>query len=304
MGLAVKHASMKAAALLAAAVLWSACGSGEIGAGGGPLGTPDGDPRAANPLGGNPGYEPDGGAQLGRPWAENTGARNPGALNPSESLTVTTDGAVLKDLDISGGITINANDVTIGNFRIDATGRSYGINIVDGHSGILIEDGEITGFGSAGILGVGYTGTRLHVHTSGGDAFKIQGVGGPTILEDSFVEKFGLVDGVDHSDAVQSNDSTLTTSNVTIRRNNFYMPAGIGYYPNANFMLQQALSNWVIEENWLNGGTYTVYCYDYTTQVTVRNNFFGRDALFGLNAPQRPCKEWVGNVWEDTGKPL
>ncbi len=247
---------------------------------------------------------PGAGDPTDRPWEHNTGPSNPGALTPSGSLMITTDGAVYENLDVNGDIWIDADNVTIRNFRINAGGASYGMKVFDGHSGVVIEDGEITGFGSAGILGVGYTASRLHVHTSGGDAFKIQGVGGPTVLQTSFVEKFGLVNGVDHSDAVQSNDSTLTTSNVTIRRNNFYMPNGIGYYPNANFMLQQALSNWVIEENWLDGGTYTVYCYDYTTQVTVRNNFFGRSSLYGLNAPQRPCKSWTGNVWEDTGDPI
>jgi hypothetical protein len=217
---------------------------------------------------------------------------------------ITTDGAVYENLNVNGDIYIDADNVTIRNFRINAAGGSYAIKVFDGHRGVVIEDGEITGFRSAGILGVGYTASRLHVHTSGGDAFKIQGTGGPTVLQDSFVEKFGLVDGVDHSDAVQSNDSTLTTSNVTIRRNNFYMPYGIGYYPNANFMLQQSLSNWVIENNWLVGGTYTVYCYDYTTQVTVRNNYFGDGALYGPKAPQRPCKQWSGNTWEDTGAPV
>ena len=239
-----------------------------------------------------------------RPWADNTGPTNPAALVSSGSKMITTDGAVYENLNVNGDIYIDADNVTIRNFRINAAGGSYAIKVFDGHRGVVIEDGEITGFRSAGILGVGYTASRLHVHTSGGDAFKIQGTGGPTVLQDSFVEKFGLVDGVDHSDAVQSNDSTLTTSNVTIRRNNFYMPYGIGYYPNANFMLQQSLSNWVIENNWLVGGTYTVYCYDYTTQVTVRNNYFGDGALYGPRAPQRPCKQWSGNTWEDTGAPV
>ena len=161
---------------------------------------------------------PGAGDPTDRPWEhKNTGPSNPGALSPSGSLMITTDGAVYENLDVNGDIYIDADNVTIRNFRIRAGGASYGMKVFDGHSGVVIEDGEITGFGSAGILGVGYTASRLHVHTSGGDAFKIQGVGGPTVLQTSFVEKFGLVNGVDHSDAVQSNDSTLTTSNVTIR---------------------------------------------------------------------------------------
>ena len=65
-------------------------------------------------------------------------------------------------------------------------------------------------------------------------------------------------------------------------------------------MLQLSISNFVIENNWLNGGNYTIYCQ--SGGIRVRNNIFGRSYLFGL--VDGNCAEWSGTVWEDTGNPI
>ena len=59
----------------------------------------------------------------------------------------------------------------------------------------------------------------------------------------------------------------------------------------------------MIEENWLNGGGWTVYCADDSPAgVYVRNNMFGHDAKFGPASGN--CAEWSGNTWSDTGGPI
>ncbi len=295
-------------ALIVVVVLAGACGSGEIGAGDRAYESPGA--RSGQPATGADGgidaeviVPPPGDEDSSdRPWAHNTGPSDPGALEPSGSLIITTDGAALENLEITGVIQIEADNVTIRNFRINAT-ASYGIDIASGHDGILLEDGEIYGMDSAAILGAGFTARRLHIHDSEGDGLKVGGSGGPTLVEYSFIEKLGRkVDS--HADGNQ----TRGGSNITFRYNNIYMPVsgtpeypGSPYKSNATFMLQLNISNFVIENNWLTGGNYTIYCPD-NGGVSVRNNRFGRDYRFGpINGP---CDEKVGNVWDDTGDPI
>ena len=85
-----------------------------------------------------------------RPWAHNTGPTNVGALVPSGSITISTNGAVVENLDVTGQITVTADNVTIRNFRVDASASPwYGIH--NKGSNLLIEDGEIFGARSAGV---------------------------------------------------------------------------------------------------------------------------------------------------------
>ena len=81
---------------------------------------------------------------------------------------------------------------------------------------------------------------------------------------------------------------------------------GAPYKSNATFILQLSISNFVIENNWLTGGNYTIYC---SSGASVRNNIFGRENGGWPDKEERrirsgECGQWSGNVWEDTGKPL
>jgi hypothetical protein len=214
-------------------------------------------------------------------------------------VTITTDGAVVENLDVTGTVTIDADNVTIRNFRIQAS--IYGIKIFDGHSGIVIEDGEIYDMQSAAILGVGFTGRRLYIHDSDQDGIKTQGSGGPTLVEYSFIEKLGKAVGA-HADAMQMRSG----SGATFRYNNFYIPTsgspnypGSPYKSNATFLFQLTAGNITVENNWLTGGNYTIYCLQDGGKAYVRNNIFGRDYRYGIRSGS--CSEWTNNRWEDTG---
>ncbi len=245
---------------------------------------------------------PGGGGQSERPLAHNTGPS--GTLNPWSygSKTLTTDGATYENFR-GGAVKIDADNVTLRNFAI--SGGLYGIKIESGHSGIVIEDGEISNTGT-GILGVGYTGRRLYIHDQQHDGTKVQGSGGPTLVEYSFMEKMGMADG-SHADGNQ----TQSGSNITFRYNNIWLPAvgpnypGGPYKSNAAFMNSGTITNFVIENNWLNGGNNTIYCQQGGTNVSgisVRNNRFGRDYRYGTISGT--CDVNTGNVWDDTGGPI
>jgi hypothetical protein len=324
----MQHRVLKHAALLAAVVLGSACGPGEIGAGGHRSDTSNGDARTASPVGAddeNPDYGPDAGVsndvrasvpppgkedKSARPWAHNTGPVNPGALVPSGDLSITTDGAVYENLDISGYVHIDASNVTIRNFRIDGSfSEIYGINIAPGNSGIVFEDGEIFNTGN-GIRGLGYTARRLYIHDNTSDAFRPEGVAGsgPTLVEYCFVEKMGLSADA-HADALQVSGVSAGSYDVTLQYNNLYMPApgspghpGDASKASSVIFLARTVSNYVIQNNWLDGGGYTIYCGPATSDVLWRNNIFGTNYQFA--AVTGICQNWSGNVWESTGDPV
>jgi hypothetical protein len=235
----------------------------------------------------------------GRPTAANTGPS--GTLSPyAGPSTITQDGAIYENFT-SSGIKIDADNVTLRNFRITGTSW-YGVDIEAGHSGILIEDGEITGTMSAGVHGVGFTARRLHIHDTDSDAMKPQGRGGPTLIESCFIERLGW--DSTKPDGIQIDQPT---DGVTFRYNNIWMPIpgssswpGSPYASNAAAIHGNTLSNIVYESNWLNGGQFTVYCS--VGGISVRNNRFGRDYNYGVQ--KGSCDQWSGNVWDDTGAPV
>jgi hypothetical protein len=233
------------------------------------------------------------GAVVGeKPGPGNTGPSNPSLLQPRSGMTITQAGAIIENVDITGTVDIRASNVTLRNFRINTNGGFYGIKATSGATGILLEDGEVFNAQSSNIYGGGFTARRLNVHDSGGDGFKATG---NVVVEDSWIHHLGKSDGA-HADGNQSRKG----DNFIFRRNNCDMPTTdpAPYKTNACFMLQEAdgpLTRFLIEDNWLNGGNFTIYC---AGDTTVRNNRFGRNYRYGV---KNGCSNWSGNVWEDTG---
>lgn len=193
-----------------------------------------------------------------------------------------------------------ATDVTISDFRIDASGQDYGINLfsnnVEGGTNI-IEDGEILHSDSAGIAGKNFTARRLFLHNHVKDATKLYQ---DTTLESSFITSCGLpAFAVDpHADGVQMVKGT----NVTIKGNNFDMPYYYGdvtsplssIKPNSPFICDSSqgfLSAIDISGNWINGGTYSINIKDADASgdpsgIIIRDNRFGDEYDNGSLHPQ------------------
>ena len=244
-----------------------------------------------------------------RPWLDNTGPKDVEALESSGPITLSSPG-VYENLDVNGDIYITSSEVTVRNFRVDASGIQRGISIESGLSNIVLEDGEIFGMTSIGIYGLGYTARRLHIHDSGGDALRPEGAqgSGPTLVEYSFIERMGLSPSA-HADGLQVSNVSDGSYDVTLQYNNIHMPApGTPGHPgdtskaSAVIFVERPVNNYVIQNNWLNGGGYTVYCGNNTGDVLWRDNRFGNDFSYGPVTGE--CQNWTGNVWEDTGEPL
>jgi hypothetical protein len=129
--------------------------------------------------------------KIKKPGLNNTGPYNESLLEASGSITVREEGAVIENVDITERIKIEANNVTIRNFKINAVGTSYGIIANLGYTGLQVEDGEIFNMNSAAILGTGFTVLRLNIHDSGGDGIKAQGGTEPTFVAYSWIHHLG-----------------------------------------------------------------------------------------------------------------
>ncbi len=243
-----------------------------------------------------------------RPGPQNTGPSDPSILQSVGGLTITQDGTVLENVFVHGSIFIEANNVTIRNFKVDSGMAPYGIRATGGHSGIVIEDGELINVNSAHIYGGGFEARRLNLHESGGDGFKCTN---DVIVEECWVHHLGTNPGA-HSDCNQ----TRAGNNFIFRRNFMDLPIDIGapYKQNAAFIMQTGdgpIDNILIEDNWLDGGNFTVYIenklppagssrpnYGDPTNARLINNRFGRNFRYGtLNSTGYVYVS--GNRWDD-----
>ena len=305
--------------------------AGEVTGDGSATPDPSGSPRTASSDGSTAGVEPttvsepaaaSGSASGSEPTAEAepTAASEPGRefpgetttgpdpgieLEPSESIEVSEDGAVVENLHITGGIVVTANDVTIRNVLIDARQR-YGIQIDPETSGTVIEEVRIVGGLAEGACNIGIVYGHFEarrVDISGcSDGIR---AGSNTLLEDSWIHDMrDLPD--DHSDGVQA----IGGVNIVLRGNNIQMDRGMTSAMILHGHLGGDLRDVVVEGNLLSGGGYSLNIKERTSSVAdvvVRDNVWVRDSYnFGPqqgDAMADPViTTWEGNVFDD-GEP-
>lgn len=237
-----------------------------------------------------------------KPGPHNTGPIDDSGLTPMTNSEVEAEmqagRTLFEGVYITGTVTVRADNVTFRNFVLDAGGGHYAIRNCYAsdpcHVGVVAEDGELFNFRSAAILASNYRATRLNVHESQGDAFKV--LGDNVTIEASWFHHLGRSEGA-HADGVQSQSDGAT--NVIIRGNHcdIPVPPPTGYKSNACWL--GGVGDALIEGNWLNGGNYTVYC---NGGVDLIDNRFGREYRYGTVTGA--CRTNTGNVWDDTGEPL
>ncbi len=242
---------------------------------------------------------------LGSPFpaqAFNTGVPPGTVLRPSGPLVVTEDAAVIDGLDVEGCLQVRAHRVTIRRTRIRCPSW-YGIRVHGDFRGTIIEDVEIDGLGSThsiGVSGGDLTLRRANIHNIG-DGVR---VGSNSLYEGNFIHDLAIGNG-SHNDGMQVTGTTIratirgnTINHVRRQTSAIIVKADLG-----------PIRDILIEGNWLNGGSYTLYAYStpahVTEGITVRNNRFGRDHIYGPVATKNPRRLfWEGNVWDDTDQPV
>lgn len=273
------------------------------------------------------------------PGAATTGVPAGTALTPAGGITVTTSGAVIDSLDISGCVDIRADNVTIKNTRI--RGGSCGflqVRIESGFSGALIEDTEIDGQGSPGghddgsAIGFsGFTALRVNLHNN------VNGValGGPfpVVIKDSWIHDLTRTANSHNQDILSNGD----TAGITITHNRLDNQVnGVGTID--LFGDVAPIQNVTVDNNLLNGGGFTLYggcdpqktygnqCHNIALTSNrfmrkpepgafypiggfhgVLTSFNGKDVAVGGDDPLYRAAHnlrWSGNVWDDTSTPI
>ena len=233
----------------------------------------------------------------GRPGPGTAGVPPGTALRPSGPLVVTRAGATVEGLDIDGPLEIRAARVTVRRCRVRC-GPYWGVRIVDGNQGTVLEESEIapvTPGGQDGIRGeAAFTARRLDIHGTA-DGIK---AGGGTTIAGCWVHDLANRPG-DHADAVQIvvGEGIALVGNVLGGAGNAAVMASTELGP---------ISGLRIEGNWLDGGNYTLMIRGghggLPTGVRISGNRFGRAAQYGPAAIEGPFQQ-SGNTWAD-GKAL
>lgn len=235
-------------------------------------------------------------SDCGYPDETNTGVPAGTVLTDSGSITVSQNGAIIENLNITGNITIRANSVTIRKVRI-TSGDYYPIDHNNGNTGLVIEDTEIFGLShnvTAGISFGNFTARRVYIHGSA-DGIKADS---NAIIEDSYITDLAYNAQVDtHNDGIQ----TTGGSNVTIRHNT----CKLSVTPGANACIQVGTewggnSNWLVTNNLFDGGGWTINAGNGNgPNMVFTNNRFTRNAGYGPGGV--PGATWTGNYFDDDG---
>ena len=237
------------------------------------------------------------------PDSSTTGVPRGVALRPSGPIKITQAGTVVDGLDVTGSITVEADDVTIRNTRIRGTG---GAPVVLRGTGLLVEDTEIDGQGK-GNPAIGYRDyvlRRVDIHDVA-EGPRI--AGGNVTIEDSYIHNLVQVGG-NHTDAVQ----VVGGQHIVVRGNTLAVDnPTTGSQGNAAFQFGEedsAVADCLVEGNLLDGGNYTVNGGGGGTkgaQCTFRGNVFGGSSRYGAATNLGPGVTWDDtNVWEATGRPV
>jgi hypothetical protein len=236
----------------------------------------------------------------GFPNASTTGVPAGVFLQASGSLVVGAAGTVISGLDISGGVQVNASNVTIKNSRIHTNGW-VGIRIKSGLTGVVIQDVEVNGSGTSGTSNSNGVWGPANVYRA-----NIYGFENPlvpesgSVLQDNYIHDLGAP-GSPHYDGIQIDGGI---SNVTIRHNTILINHGfVSAVMIDNYF--GPVSNIVVDNNRLAGGGFTVYSDDSFNSnpisgVQFTNNRMSEGAWgYALIGRAKPVD--TGNVDDTTG---
>lgn len=139
------------------------------------------------------------------PNASNTGVPAGTSLTPSGSIDVTVDGTVIDSLEITGCITVHANNVTIKNSRLKVSScAGYETNAIYNYgTGLVVQDTEIDGQNDASCgyaIGMSdFTALRVNIHNC---ASGVRLSRGNITIQDSYIHGLSTLPG-DENDAIR-----------------------------------------------------------------------------------------------------
>jgi hypothetical protein len=240
---------------------------------------------------------------------------------------VRQDGAVINGLRVTGSISVYANNVTVQNCEVNASGQLFGIGQFVSGSGLKVKNCRVYGIPSKT--------DRKATHVGDGVAnaaevsfTEIYGVenavtGGSNYIHNNYMHSFARwIAADDHTDGLQT-WGWAAAGGLRVIHNTIIGILTSGDYSPTNYdagssaiALQEGMHDLIIDGNFFAGGTYTLYGPSQRggapANVHVTNNRFskhyfrsggryGTHTGFNRNAPGFL---WSGNVWHETGQPV
>jgi hypothetical protein len=212
-------------------------------------------------------------------------------------------GGTWQNLNVKGCIVIlTSAPVTLRNVQVSGTGKNCFGGMIGNdsapHNGALVLD-HVTSLCSDGY------GHGFWINNAVATAVKTIGcengfeLNENTVVQDSYISaREATSDG--HGDGIQSQGG----NNVRIRHNTF---ASVNPVTSSIITNPTRNNGWIVEENLLSSGSYTIYCSKQGTGWIVRNNRFfpartgdPHSASGGLtDGCSRPGLTWTGNYRDD-----
>jgi hypothetical protein len=251
------------------------------------------------------------------PTRTNTGVPNGTTLIPSGSITADTAGQVIDGRDITGGVTVTANNVTIQNSRILGTTGWWVIDIAEGVTGTKIINNEIytSNGGYTAIAGADITVCGNYIH---GFENAISIYGG-SMIQANYIDRLAGMQGEDpHFDGIEIYNG-LGDGTTRVWGNNILMTNAADEWLSDTGAINLTaefgdINGAELNGNWIGGGSYTIYVDEHgfeATNVSVTNNrWYGTTpigyAAFGPVSYNRreSITEWSGNVWDGDGSSI
>ena len=241
------------------------------------------------------------------PNASDTGVPSGVNLKASGSLVITADGTVINGLNVNGCIDIKAANVVISDTLISCNRNSPVIHVFPGAS-VRVSHSEIDGQGGASTA-IGYDNYTLDavdIH----DCVDGISLGSNDVVENSYVHDLARGSGT-HNDTIQ----TVGGSGDVVQGNTLEAyRASTGDFMNAAIQtghLVEALSNVLVQGNYMDGGNYTVNAGSTSTNGFPISGYVFRSNVFGPNSRYGPVQALgagitfdSSNVWASNGQPV
>jgi hypothetical protein len=236
--------------------------------------------------------------------------------NGPDPMVITTDGAVVCNLDIFGSIEVQANDVTLCNLRVTNDGNGRAVLIDKGYQNLVIMDSTLagTGLGDAGIaealLGTAQnsvTVQRCDIHHCAQCLSISHLTVEDSYIHDNSIPVYPIYDNCGEAPGVFRHNTIFDTYSNSVA-------VSIAGDP----VLGTECHDVTVDNNLLAGGNPITYggmsaVTDHgTTNMVYTNNRFSKilwpDGGSYVAAlafdPNGVGNVWSGNFWDDTGAPV
>ena len=258
---------------------------------------------------------------------KNVTSPGPTGQGSSYATEIKTNGAVINGLNITGALDVYANNVTIENSRI-TTRNWFGINQRNGYHGLKIIHCTIIGVPGKGLdhggedYGVSDDGNWMTVAYNDVSGFGEGLTSGGGYFHDNYVHNLqSYIPSGSHSYFHTNALIDSGGSGIKVVHNTFLNWMAPSRGGSSSLMLaydSAPVTNAVVSDNWLAGGSYCLYPGGVTGShnIVVTGNFFSTEyfpncGFYGLNASTHwhygGGDVWHGNMWANgrhAGRPV